>query len=228
MEQFLLKLSIMLVPGLLAVTLHEVAHGYVADKFGDPTARMLGRLTLNPIKHIDPIGVIALLLFGFGWARPVPITIRNLRNPKKSLIWVSIAGPVSNIILAILSAIMLKVLVLIASASATGSSFTANLFEPLALMAAFSLYINVILAVFNMIPIPPLDGGRVLTSLLPAKQSVQLSKVEPIGFLVVIFLVFFTPLWGVVLQPIINVLVSALAGVQTIVVIRAMSFLFGN
>lgn len=228
MEQIFLKMSIMLVPGLLAVTIHEVSHGFIADKFGDPTARMLGRLTLNPAKHIDPIGVVALLVFGFGWAKPVPITVRNLRNPKQSLLWVSIAGPVSNICMAIISAILLKVCIYVASVSAVDSFFARVLFDPLSLMVAFSLYINIILAVFNMIPIPPLDGGRVMTSLLPAKQSMQLSRIEPIGFLLVIFLVFFTPLWSIVLQPVINLFVVTLAGEQTMMVARAMNFLFGR
>ena len=149
MEHILLKISIMLVPALLAVTLHEVAHGFIADKFGDPTARLLGRLTLNPIKHLDPIGTIALLVFGFGWARPVPVNPNNLRRAQKDMIWVSLAGPTANLLLALFSALLLRVIVYTAAMLPEGSQIL-PLINPIGLMAAFGLYISTILCLFNL------------------------------------------------------------------------------
>jgi Zn-dependent protease len=108
MEEVVSKITIMLVPALLAIILHEVAHGYIAEQFGDPTARLLGRLTLNPLKHLDPIGTIAIFVFGFGWARPVPVNPGNFRRPRRDMIWVALAGPTTNFILAVLSAVLLR------------------------------------------------------------------------------------------------------------------------
>ncbi|MEJ2201888.1 MAG: site-2 protease family protein, partial [Desulfuromonadaceae bacterium] len=140
MEHTLAKISIMLVPALLAITLHEVAHGYVAERFGDPTARLLGRLTLNPFKHLDLVGTVVLLWVGFGWARPVPVNFANMRRPKKDMIWVALAGPLINLGLAIASVLLLKLLVYLSNLHPTGA--LADLLQPLSLMAAFSLYIN--------------------------------------------------------------------------------------
>jgi len=228
MENILAKISIMLVPALLAVTLHEVAHGYIAERFGDPTARLLGRLTLNPLKHLDPIGTLALLFFGFGWARPVPINYQNLRRPKQDMIWVALAGPVTNFSLAILSALFLRALVAASGLLPGENSTLLGMMEPMALMAGFSIYINVILGVFNLVPIPPLDGGRVMTGLLPQRQADALAKLEPFGFVIIIFLVFFTDLWRLVLAPVIHALVAFLSGPQIFIVDRAMQFLFGR
>ena len=207
MDDFLLKISIMLVPGMFAITCHEVSHGYVAWRFGDPTARMLGRLTLNPLKHIDIIGVLMIFLIGIGWAKPVPVVYENLRDPKKDMVWIAAAGPITNILLAVLSAILLR-------AVCFQDFFASDAFfiEPLAKMLAFSVYINVLLAVFNMIPVPPLDGGRVLTGLLPYRQSVALSRIEPYGMFIIIGLVFFTNIFSYVISPILNVIVNLLAG----------------
>lgn len=225
MEHILVKISIMLVPALLAVTVHEVSHGYAADRLGDPTARLLGRLTLNPLRHLDPVGTLALLFVGFGWARPVPVNFSNLRNPKKSMLWVALAGPAANFSLAILSAIVLHAVGFIDSSLPLDISAVT---KPLAMMAAFSLYINVILAVFNLMPIPPLDGGRVLTALLPARQAALLSRLEPFGFILVIVLVFFTQFWQLVLGPIIMNIVSLLANQQIVVVNDVIQFLFSR
>lgn len=228
MEHLLSKISIMLVPALLAVTLHEVAHGFIAEKLGDPTARMLGRLTLNPIKHLDPIGTLALLVFGFGWARPVPVNFNNLHNPKRDMIWVALAGPTTNFGVALFSAGLLHLLALGGAGGVANGSVWGMTLEPLRLMAAFSLYVNVILGVFNLIPIPPLDGGRVMTGVLPYRQAQALARVEPFGFIIVIFLIFFTDLWRVVLSPVISFLVFNLAGHQAIVVERVINFLLGH
>jgi Zn-dependent protease len=224
MEQLLVKISIMLVPALLAVTLHEVAHGYAAERLGDPTARLLGRLTLNPLRHLDPIGTLALLFFGFGWARPVPVNFRNLRRLRQDMIVVSTAGPFANFSMAILSALLLRSL----PAGGAGDASLLIIAEPLALMAAFSLYINVILGIFNLLPIPPLDGGRILTGLLPQGPAAILARLEPFGFLIVIFLVFFTDLWRLVLAPLIFFLVSLLAGPEMFRVDQTMQFLLGR
>ncbi len=225
MEHMLTKISIMLAPALLAVTVHEVAHGYVADRFGDPTARLLGRLTLNPVRHLDPVGTLALLFVGFGWARPVPVNFANLRNPKKNMLWVALAGPGANLGLAIASALLLHLLGFI---EASLPFNVALVTKPIALMAAFSLYINVILSVFNLVPIPPLDGGRILSALLPSRYAAVLARIEPFGFMLVIALVFFTDLWSTVLGPIILSVVSILAGQHIEVVNVVMRFLFSN
>ncbi len=227
-EHILAKISIMLVPALLAVTLHEVAHGFFADKLGDPTARLLGRLTLNPLRHLDPVGTLALLIFGFGWARPVPVNFQNLERPRRDMILVSLAGPGTNLALALASAVLLRSVAWLDPGTGSDPSFFGSMLEPVQLMAAFSLYINVILAVFNLLPIPPLDGGRVMTGLLPARQAELLSRLEPFGFVIIIFLVFFTSLWRLVLGPAIHFLVSLLSGPQVMVVDRAMHFLFGR
>lgn len=226
MESILAKISIMLVPALLAVTLHEVSHGWIADRFGDPTARLLGRLTLNPLRHLDPFGTLALLFFGFGWARPVPVNFSNLREPRRDMIWVALAGPVTNFTLAIVCALLLRVLAPLAEGAGGGGLLP--LLEPLLLMAGFGLYINVILAVFNLLPVPPLDGGRVLVGLLPPRQAAVVARMEPFGFLVILFLIFFTELWSRLLSPVIAAIVSLLAGPQMWLVERVMHFLFGR
>lgn len=225
MEHILVKISIMLVPALLAVTVHEVSHGYAADRLGDPTARLLGRLTLNPLRHLDPVGTLALLFVGFGWAKPVPVNFSNLRNPKKNMLWVALAGPVANLCLAIVSAIVLQAVGFVESTIPLNVSVVT---KPLAMMAGFSLYINVILAVFNLMPIPPLDGGRVLTALLPPRQAALLSRLEPFGFMIVIALVFFTKFWQLVLGPIIISIVSLLANQHINVVNDVIQFLFSR
>lgn len=220
MEDFLAKLSIMLVPALLAITAHEVAHGLVADHFGDPTARLSGRLTINPVRHLDLIGTIALLIFGFGWAKPVPVVFHNLRNPRRDMILVALGGPIANLLLAILCALGLHLLGTI--------PFHSRSLEAVSLMLGFGLYVNILLALFNLLPIPPLDGGRVLIGILPHRQAYALARLEPFGFLLVILLIYFTGLWKTVIAPLIHLLLNLLAGQQVVVVEESMRFLFGR
>ncbi len=219
-ENILFKLSIMLVPGLLAITCHEVAHGFVAWRYGDPTARMLGRLTLNPLKHIDIFGTLMLVVVGIGWAKPVPVVMENLRNPKRDMIWVSAAGPVTNIVLAILSALLLRFLNMLPS----GGEESNFVLMPLMYMVSFSVYINLLLAFFNMVPIPPLDGGRVLMGVLPHRQAMTLARIEPYGMIIIIALVFFTPVFSHILMPLLSVGIKLLAGPYSALVYKAASF----
>jgi Zn-dependent protease len=193
-------LAVAAIPVLFAITLHEVAHGWVARQFGDRTAEMLGRLTVNPLKHIDPIGTvivpaIALMTTGFlfGWAKPVPVAIRNLRNPRRDMMLVAAAGPSANILMAIFWAFFIK---LVAMSGLDG--MTAVFFLT---MGQIGVFINVILAVFNMLPIPPLDGGRVLSGLLPPRASTRLDALEPYGLIIVLAFIFFA--WGY-LRPVIT------------------------
>jgi Zn-dependent protease len=218
MESFFLKLSVMLVPGMLAIVCHEVSHGYVAWRLGDPTAKMMGRLTLNPIKHIDIIGTLMIFFIGIGWAKPVPVVFENLRNPKRDMIWVAAVGPITNIILATVSAFLLRGLVAFGNPAVSGSPL-AMLVEPLVLMLAFSVYINLLLAIFNMIPVPPLDGGRVLIGLLPYRQAAAWSRIEPYGMIIIIVLVFFTNIFSYVISPVLKIGVQLLAGPQSSLVL---------
>ncbi len=175
-------------PVLFAITLHEVAHGWVARRLGDPTAQMLGRLTVNPLKHIDPIGTIivpALLLlfhtgFLFGWAKPVPISPRNFKNPRRDMAIVAAAGPVSNLGMGILWALIMRVALLLKPVF----PWTA----PLIYMGLAGVLINMTLMIFNLIPLPPLDGGRVLVGLLPRHAANVVDRIEPYGFLILILL----------------------------------------
>ncbi len=201
---FVQKLVAAVIPVLFAITVHEAAHGYAARYFGDRTAEMLGRLTLNPIKHIDPIGTIlvpaiAVLFTGFifGWAKPVPVGFRNLRNPKRDMIFVAAAGPASNILMAIGWALFAS---LLARTGLTGGMLGMLLIQ----MAVFGVLINSILAVFNMLPLPPLDGGRVAVGLLPEPVSSRLASVEPYGFVIILLLLFTGILW-----PLIGPVISA-------------------
>ena len=178
-------LLIWVIPVLFAITVHETAHGWVASKLGDHTARMMGRLTLNPIKHIDPVGTIlvpALLYlssagFLFGWAKPVPINFSALRSPKKDMLWVALAGPGVNLLMAI------GWLIVIAIANTLNIPF-------LVLMGGAGIFVNLLLAIFNLLPIPPLDGGRVISSLLPGRLSYQYDQLEPYGLFILVGLLF--------------------------------------
>jgi Zn-dependent protease len=214
MEDILFKLSIMLVPGLFAITCHEVSHGYIAWRYGDPTARMLGRLTLNPLKHIDIIGTLMIVFVGIGWAKPVPVVYENLRNPRRDMIWVAAAGPVTNLTLAFISAMLLRGFVVFVNPAVSGSSMT-MVAEPVVLMLAFSVYINLLLAIFNMFPLPPLDGGRVLSGLLPPRQAAVLARIEPYGMVIIIVLVFFTNIFSYLIYPLLTIGVHLLAGPQS-------------
>ncbi len=223
MDEFLLKLSIKLVPGLFAITCHEVSHGFVAWRFGDPTAKMEGRLTLNPLKHIDIIGTLMLFIVGIGWAKPVPVMIENLRNPKRDMVWVSAAGPVTNLTLALASAALLRILPDFSFGTLEAST-ALQLLKPVEYMLAFSIYINLLLAIFNMIPIPPLDGGRVLVGLLPYRQAMALGRIEPYGMIIIILLVFFTPIFSYILSPILATGIDLLAGPYSMLVYGVASF----
>lgn len=182
-DQILFYISVYVPPLLFAITLHEAAHGYAARYFGDNTAYVLGRISLNPTKHIDPIGTLALpglliLLsspFVFGWAKPVPVSIGNLRHPKRDMIYVAAAGPAANLVMALLWAVLLSIY----------GSLQVNS-DVLISMALMGVKLNVILMLFNLLPIPPLDGGRILIGLLPIKASLTLARLEPYGMFIVL------------------------------------------
>lgn len=162
-------------PILFALTVHEFSHAYVASRMGDPTARLLGRLTLNPLAHLDPIGSVLLLIAGFGWAKPVPVDPRYLAHPRRDMMWIALAGPVSNVILAALFGTLLR--------GIDGNPYLSQSLMGVALveMVRYSVRLNLILAVFNLIPIFPLDGSRILTGLLPPTAAERFRALEPIG-----------------------------------------------
>lgn len=189
MNDFILQLIILAPPLLLALTCHEFAHGYIAYKLGDPTAKMLGRLTLNPLKHLDPIGTIAFFFIKFGWAKPVPVDPRHFRNPQKDMLWVALAGPATNLLLAMLSALATKTLWALAPLI-PANALTQGLFVPLNGMLVASVWINLVLCIFNFLPIPPLDGSKILMGILPPKIAYEYEKVEKYGFIFLIILAF--------------------------------------
>jgi len=201
------RIAIWALPVLFAITVHEVAHGWVALKLGDRTALMLGRLTLNPIKHIDPVGTLlvpAIMLmvggFVFGWAKPVPVTWENLRNPKRDMTLVALAGPMANLLMVFFWAGIMKIGILLANTSPW-------LAQPMVYMAVAGVFINTILMVLNLIPLPPLDGGRIVTGLLPGPLSWKFSRIEPYGFLILLIL-FFTHILGKLMWPVISIVIS--------------------
>lgn len=207
------KIAIFALPVIFAITLHEAAHGYVARFFGDMTAAAAGRITANPLKHIDPVGTILVpllilltsKLFGggailFGWAKPVPVNFAQLRRPKQDMLWVALAGPGMNFVMAVFWALMIQL------GHALGNSFSA----PLMLMGAAGVFINVILMSLNLIPLPPLDGGRIAVSLLPMKQAISYSKIEPYGFFILLGLMF-SGVLGIIMWPLIGLFIGLTA-----------------
>lgn len=215
LSQILHTISYMGLPLLFAMVLHEYAHGWVAERCGDSTAKLQGRLTVNPLAHIDPLGTVIFPLmcllmpgsFLFGWAKPVPIDPRNLHQPRRDMALVAAAGPGMNLILAVISALLLAVLLTIeptlslrgsAEADASTSLLATMFLRPIAVMALYSVMINVFLALFNLLPIPPLDGGRILTAILPPTPAIALARLEPYGMLILVGLIVFDKELGVI------------------------------
>jgi len=193
MNEFLINVAIWAVPVVLAITLHEAAHGYVARMFGDPTAHIMGRITLNPLKHVDPVGTLLVpggivlmnALTGasfppFGWAKAVPVDFSRLRRPKADMFWVAAAGPASNFAQAIVWAVLLGVVMRMDGESGIAAE-----------MCQRGMLVNIGLMIINLIPVPPLDGGRIAVSLLPIRQALVWARIEPYGFFIVIGLLYF-------------------------------------
>lgn len=202
MNNFITELVIMAPPLLLALTLHEYAHGYVANQLGDPTARLAGRLTLNPLKHLDPIGTIAFFLIKIGWARPVPVNAAYFRNPHKDMLWVALAGPLTNLALAVISAIIAKA-VWVAMDILPAIPLVAAIFIPFNAMLIASVWINLVLCIFNFLPIPPLDGSRILAGMLPRDLAASYSRFEHYGFIIILVLAF-SGILSKIIMPIIS------------------------
>ncbi len=198
------KIVIYALPVIFAITVHEAAHGYVAKYFGDMTAYNEGRISLNPIKHIDPFGTILLpaltIMLGgilFGWAKPVPVNFANLRNPKKDMLWVAAAGPASNFIMAIIWVFVIKFAI----------NAPESIAYPLSMMGKAGISINIVLMVLNLLPLPPLDGGRIAVSLLPNELAQKFSQLERYGFIILIVLLF-TGVLSKILDPLIDAVYS--------------------
>ena len=199
------QIAILGPPFLLALTFHEFCHGYVAWKFGDPTAKEQGRLTMNPLKHLDPLGVLAFIIMKIGWAKPVPVDPSYFRNPLRDMMWVSLAGPGANFLLALLSAVAVKGLM------AAAGVIPEYVLLPLLNMAAAGVWINLMLGFFNLIPIPPLDGSQILRGFLPAEGVLFMRKIEPFGF-IILLLLFYLGFISKLLMPMINFAHGLLAG----------------
>ena len=197
------QLIIMAPPFLFALTFHELAHGYTAWKLGDPTAKEEGRLTMNPLKHLDPFGVLAFIIMKIGWAKPVPVNPQYFRNPRQGMLLTALAGPAANLVLAIISAVLVKALIAVFGSPQLMNNFI----MPIYIMARYSVWINVMLAVFNILPIPPLDGSKVLMGVLPPDKAAGYARLEPYGFILLLIL-FYLGIIGKVILPIINVTVA--------------------
>lgn len=201
------KIAIYALPVIFAITVHEAAHGYVAKHFGDMTAFNAGRITLNPLKHIDPFGTILLpaltIMLGgilFGWAKPVPVDFARLRNPKRDMFWVAAAGPASNFVMAIFWALVIKF------STVAPEAFI----YPLTLMAKAGISINIVLMVLNLLPLPPLDGGRIAVSLLPHRLARSFARLEHYGFAILIVLLF-SGILGRILDPLIKLVYALIS-----------------
>ncbi len=214
-------IAIYALPVVFAITLHEAAHGYVAKYFGDLTAYSQGRVSLNPIRHIDPFGTVILPLmlaaiakfigggFIFGWAKPVPVNFGNLRHPKRDMLWVAAAGPAANLVMAIFWVLMVKL---------SYTDIAGELSLPLALMGAAGVMVNAIFMVLNLLPIPPLAGGRIMVSLLPHRLAYPFSRIEPYGFIIILALLF-TKVLDYVMWPFIAFTIQMLAAVVDVPVL---------
>ena len=218
MESLIQTLAIYAVPVLLAITLHEAAHGYVARHFGDPTAYLAGRISLNPLRHVDPVGTIlvpgailvASKLIGgsamlFGWAKPVPVDFSRLRHPKQDMLWVAAAGPGTNLLMAVGWAALLKITTTM-EPGLLGAFLAGN--------ARAGIEINAVLMLLNLLPIPPLDGGRIAVSLLPHRLAWQFSRLEPYG-LAILLVLLFTDILGRILGPLLSVFFRLLDSIFT-------------
>ena len=215
LEHIVRLIALYAIPGIFAITLHEAAHGYAARHFGDLTAYQAGRITLNPLHHIDLMGTIVIPIliliasqgkFAFGWAKPVPVDFGRLRNPKRDMLWVAAAGPGANLLMAILWAFVIKAM----------QGVPSNYFsEPILLMARGGIIINAVLMVLNLFPLPPLDGGRIAVSLLPHRLAHRFARIEPFGMIILIVLMFLGVL-NVVMLPFVNAFIAALASVFNI------------
>ena len=207
-QQLIQTVLIYALPVLFAITIHEAAHGYAARHFGDNTAAMMGRITLNPLKHIDPVGTILMPLllyfatsgaFLFGYAKPVPVRFDHLRNPKRDMIWVALAGPASNFVQAVFWGLVLVILV--------GTGIHERFFLE---MCRAGITVNLVMWAFNLFPLPPLDGGRILVGLLPWKQAQAVARIEPFGFFIVMGLVIAGVVGNYWLRPLMSLGYSAI------------------
>jgi len=210
MFNFDFKLLLIQAPVILfSLSIHEFAHAYVAHLLGDDTAKRLGRLTLNPLRHLEPFGTILIFLVGFGWARPVPVNMLNFKNPRRGMLLVALAGPVSNLLTAVLAGVVLRNIPPEIAASGGASS----IYTVCMTTIFFTIQLGVALAVFNMIPLPPLDGSRVLYGILPERYAYSYSRIEPYGIMILMFLfIFGSHVFAFILWKPVSILTRLIAG----------------